>query len=114
MKMTASKDQDVLLTRAIDETDEKILRQILKSMCQDSEECRQQVAERMLVSRKRELVELSDSSDDEPEKETKKNNNKKQKTVEETQTPRYEKCKTCKETYDVTLNNDEACRYHKG
>jgi len=109
--MAASKDQDALLTRAIDNADEKTLRQILKSMCQGSDECRKQAAERMLVSQKHELIELSDSSDDEAEKERR---NKKQKTVEETQTLRYEKCQTCEEMYDVTLNNDEACQCHDG
>ena len=99
------------LTRAIKNADEHTLRNILKSMCRDSEVCRKEAMERMLVSRKHELIELSDSSDDDGQRQDKK---RKKVEVEVAQISRYEKCATCEATYDVTLNNDEACRTHEG
>jgi hypothetical protein len=108
---TAAATKEDPLTRAIDNADEHTLRNVLKSMCQDSEACRKEAMERMLVSRKHELIELSDSSDDDGQRQDKK---RKKVEVEVAQISRYEKCTTCKETYDVTLNNDEACRTHEG
>ncbi len=66
--------------------------------------------DRMLVSRKHEIIELSEPSDDD----TQKKQNTKQKTVEVIHKPRFEKCQTCEKTYDITLNNDRACQAHKG
>ncbi|KAI0522207.1 hypothetical protein F5B22DRAFT_464451 [Xylaria bambusicola] len=64
----------------------------------------------MLVSQKHEIIALSDSSDDEAQKK----HTKRQKTAEDIQVPRFEKCETCSKTYDITLNNDEACQTHEG
>ncbi|KAI0458120.1 hypothetical protein F5B21DRAFT_461370 [Xylaria acuta] len=76
-------------------------------MCQASEACRKEALERMLVSRKHDIIELSDSSDDDTQKQ-----NKKQKKVKVSQISKFEKCETCDETYDITLNNNTACRTH--
>ncbi|KAI0487592.1 hypothetical protein F4859DRAFT_465566 [Xylaria cf. heliscus] len=107
--MPTKANQDVLLARAIDNADEHTLRTVLRSMCQASEVCRKEATERMLVSRKRDIVELSDSSDDDAQKQ-----NKKQKKAEVTQILRFEKCGICDRTYDVTVNNDTACQTHTG
>ncbi|KAI8951813.1 hypothetical protein F4801DRAFT_543629 [Xylaria longipes] len=106
--MAREANQDVLLARAIDSADERTLRKVLRSMCQASEACRKEARERMLVSRKRDIIELSDSSDNNTKQ------NKRQKKVEVTQVSRFEKCQTCDETYDVTLNNNAACQKHTG
>ncbi|KAI1420835.1 hypothetical protein F5Y12DRAFT_787957 [Xylaria sp. FL1777] len=106
---TSETSKDALV-RAIDNADENTLRAVLKSMCQGSEVCRNEAINRMLVSRKHEIIELSDSSDND----TQKKQNKKQKTVDVILESRFEKCENCKKTYDVTLNNDEACQTHKG
>ncbi|KAI3316946.1 hypothetical protein HD806DRAFT_516159 [Xylariaceae sp. AK1471] len=112
MATAAAATKEDPLTRAIDNADENTLRNVLKSMCWASEACRKEAMERMLVSRKHELIELSDSSDDDHgQRQDKK---RKRVEVEVAQISRYEKCATCKETYDVTLNNDEACRTHEG
>ncbi|TGJ82860.1 hypothetical protein E0Z10_g5907 [Xylaria hypoxylon] len=105
--MATETNRDALL-RAIDNADENTLRTVLKSMCQDSEVCRKEAIGRMVVSRKREVIELSDSSDND----TQNKPNKKKKTVELTQKSRFEKCETCEKTYDVTLNNNKACQTH--
>lgn len=107
--MAAETTKNALLERAIDNADEHILRDVLKSMCQDSEVCRKKAMDRMLVSRKREIIELSDSSNDDTQK-----RKKKRKKFEVTQKSRFEKCETCKESYDVMLNDDEACQTHEG
>ncbi|KAI0195756.1 hypothetical protein EV127DRAFT_477475 [Xylaria flabelliformis] len=107
--MATKTDQNALLKCAIKNADEHTLRTVLKSMCEASEVCRKEAMDRMLVSRKREIIELSDSSDDAPQKQ---NKNKKQKKVKTAQISRFEKCETCDKTYDVTLNNDEACQTH--
>ncbi|KAI0439444.1 hypothetical protein F4803DRAFT_531231 [Xylaria telfairii] len=100
---------DVLLERAIDNADEHTLRTVLKSTCQASEECRKEVTKQMLVSRKRDFVELSDSSDDDTQKQ-----NKKQKKVEVIRILSCEKCDTLYETYEVTPKNKTACQTHTG
>ncbi|KAJ8117487.1 hypothetical protein ONZ43_g4200 [Nemania bipapillata] len=99
-----------LLERALDNADESILRDVLKSMCHDSEVCRREVMDRMLVSQKRTVIELSDSSDND----TQKKQITKRKKVEVTHKSRYERCETCKESYDIALNDDEACQTHEG
>ncbi|KAI1309647.1 hypothetical protein F5Y03DRAFT_68696 [Xylaria venustula] len=101
------------LTRAIDNADGDTLRAVLASMCQASDVCRKEAASRLLVSRKREIIELSDSSDDEG-KNSNNNQKKRRETVDVIQESKFEKCKTCKKIYDTTLNNDEACQAHKG
>ncbi|KAI1365271.1 hypothetical protein F5Y08DRAFT_186320 [Xylaria arbuscula] len=111
--MTTGADKDAAtraLDRAIDNADEEILRTVLKSMSKGSEVCRQEIMARMLVSQKHEIIQLGDSSGDEDEKQQ----NKKRKTAEDIQTSRYEKCENCEKTYDVTLNNDQACQIHAG
>ncbi|KAI0551432.1 hypothetical protein F4679DRAFT_539223 [Xylaria curta] len=110
--MATETNQDAPLARAINNADEHTLRTILKSMCQASEACRKEAMDRMLVSRKRDIIELSDSSDDDTQKQNQKN--KKQKKVQTAQISRFEKCETCKKTYDVTLNHDTACCLHPG
>ncbi|KAI1755674.1 hypothetical protein F4782DRAFT_527039 [Xylaria castorea] len=107
--MATETNQDALLARAIDNADEHTLRRVLRSMCQASESCRKEAMDRMLATRKRDIIELSDSSDDDTQKQIKK-----QKKVEVTQISRFEKCKTCDKTYDVTLNNNTACQMHPG
>ncbi|KAI1124856.1 hypothetical protein F5Y10DRAFT_248421 [Nemania abortiva] len=106
--MATETDKSALLTRAIDNADESTLRAVLKSMCRGSEACRKEAMDRLLVSDKHELIELSDSSDDDTKKQ-----NKKRKKVVATQKSRFEKCETCEKTYDVTLNDDEACQTHE-
>ena len=111
--MTTGTDNDAApsaVNRAIDNADEEILRTVLKSICQSSEVCRQEAMARMLVSQKHEVTELGDTSGDE----TQKQQSKKRKTAEDIYTPRYEICENCDKTYDVTLNNDQACRIHAG
>ncbi|GAW16412.1 hypothetical protein ANO14919_058380 [Xylariales sp. No.14919] len=96
------------LERAIDNADENILRTVLKSMCQNSETCRKEAMGRLVVSRKHEIIELSDSDNEETQEKPKK-----KQRVEAIQS-RYETCATCKKAYDVTLNNDTACQTHEG
>ncbi|KAI0428397.1 hypothetical protein F5Y09DRAFT_313319 [Xylaria sp. FL1042] len=110
--MARKPNKDTLI-RAIDNADVTILRGILKSMCDGSEVCRKEAMDRMLVSRKHEIIELSDSSEDEGEKRQNKRHNKKQKRVSVVQKSRFEVCETCDKTYDVTLNHDEACQTHE-
>lgn len=107
--MATQTNKHALLERAIDNANEHILRDLLKSLCRDSEACRKEATDRLLVSRKHEIIELSDSSDDDTKKQSKK-----RKKVEVIQKPRYEECETCGETYDITLNDDEACQTHNG
>ncbi|KAI2639180.1 hypothetical protein GGS21DRAFT_416062 [Xylaria nigripes] len=107
--MATDPAREAALARAIEIADDKTLRLILKSMCKESEACREEAMKRMLVSRKHEIIELSDSSDDEEEK---NRQGKKQKVVEEKPASRFAKCETCDATYDVTLNDDEACQTH--
>ncbi|KAI0394481.1 hypothetical protein F5Y17DRAFT_249127 [Xylariaceae sp. FL0594] len=69
--MSDAKEQaDAALNRAIDGTDAKILRELLKSMCQKSEENRSVVKDHLLavVPQKRRTV-MSDWSDEEEEEE---------------------------------------------
>lgn len=106
--MATESNEHELLTRAIDNADEGTLRTILKSMCQDSEACRNEAVARLVVSRKHEIIELSDSDDDAERRD------KKRKRVKVTQESRFEKCKTCEKTYDITLNDDTACQTHEG
>ncbi|KAI1742019.1 hypothetical protein F4680DRAFT_53909 [Xylaria scruposa] len=108
--MATKTDPNALLARAIKNADENTLRKVLKSMCEASEACRKEAIDRMLVSRKRDIMELSDSSDDDTQKQ--KNKNKKQKKVKTTQISRFEICETCDKTYDVTLNDNAACQTH--
>lgn len=90
--MATEPNEQELLTRAIDNSDEDTLRTILKSMCQDSEACRDEAMTRLIVSRKHEIIELSDS-DDNAERQ-----GHKRKRTKVTQRPRFEKCKTCEKT----------------
>ncbi|KAI1160957.1 hypothetical protein F5B18DRAFT_471319 [Nemania serpens] len=106
--MATEPNEHVLLTRAIDNADEATLRTILQSMCQGSETCRNEAMKRLIVSRKHEIIELSDS-DDGAERQ-----DQKRKRVKVTQRSRFEKCRTCEKTYDVTLNDDTACQTHEG
>ncbi|KAI0201699.1 hypothetical protein F4808DRAFT_35293 [Astrocystis sublimbata] len=107
--MATTTDQNALLERVIDNSDDITLRMVLKSMCQGSEECRKEAIQRMLTSRKRDVIELSDTSDDDAQKASKK-----QKKSEDTPIARFERCKKCEKTYDVTLNDDTACMTHPG
>ncbi|KAI8624878.1 hypothetical protein F5Y19DRAFT_280504 [Xylariaceae sp. FL1651] len=115
--MANTNNQNALLMRAINNVDESTLRDVLKSMCRDSEECTKEAIRHLLVttsathSRKREVIELSDSSDDSTQKERKV---KKAKTISVAQTSRFETCATCDQTFDVTTNDDTACQTHPG
>ncbi|KAI1114749.1 hypothetical protein F5Y14DRAFT_413598 [Nemania sp. NC0429] len=106
--MATGPDEHALLTRAIDNADAGTLRTVLKSMCRDSETCRKEATQRLVVSRKHEIIELSDSDDD-----AEGQDKKRKKKVKVMQEPRFETCKTCDKTYDVTLNNDTACQTHE-
>lgn len=69
-------------------------------MCKDSAESHEQASKRLLVhdpaTKKR-------KADDGPS-----SNKKSKKGQYEAVVPRYEVCKTCKKTFYVTTNNDEA------
>ncbi|KAI1352686.1 hypothetical protein F5Y01DRAFT_87699 [Xylaria sp. FL0043] len=131
--MATETDKDALI-RAIDNADNTVLRDILKSMCEGSEVCRKEAMDRMLLSRKHRIIEISDSSDsdsldslnssdsdfseDESEKKRSKKRQKttqlkKQKRTIVASKSRFEVCETCDETYDVTLNHSKACQTHE-
>ncbi|KAI1430758.1 hypothetical protein GGR50DRAFT_161863 [Xylaria sp. CBS 124048] len=118
--MPPESSRDAPLMRAIDAANGETLRMIMKSMCQESEACREAAMAHMVVSRKHDIIELSDSDDnkdegkDEGDKGGQQQSKKRKRTHEATTTnvSRYEVCVTCKEMYDVTLNDDEACQTH--
>lgn len=78
---------------------------MLKSMCKESTECHEQASKRLLLpapaTQKRKAEESLSS------------NKKSKKDQHVTVIPRYEVCETCSKTFDVTTNNDEACRTHE-
>ena len=87
---------------AIDKADATALRAMLKAVCKDSTEFREQAANHLMAHLP--------------------SNNRKSPDNEETVAKRarlpiisrFEKCVTCKATFDVTKNDDEACRTHEG
>ncbi|KAI1273676.1 hypothetical protein F5Y07DRAFT_248002 [Xylaria sp. FL0933] len=131
--MATETDKDALI-RAINNADDIILRDILKSVCESSEVCRKEVMDRMLLSRKHRIIEISDSSDSDSldslnssdsdfseDEDEKKRSKKRQKTPQQKKQKRtivasksrFEVCETCDETYDVTLNHSKACQTHE-
>ncbi|KAI1819506.1 hypothetical protein F4861DRAFT_534396 [Xylaria intraflava] len=112
--MAPEVSKDAVLKRALDVADEETLRMVLKAMCKESDVCRKAAMDRMLISRKHTIIELSDSSDEDSDAEEKPK--KRQKTIDaddDTPVSRYERCETCNEVYDVTLNDKEACQTHE-
>lgn len=101
----ATKGDIRLLNESIDKADAVILRQILKWMCEGSEECYNQAAKHLVVpaatagaKRKSDQDAQADAS-------------KKSKTAA---TSKFEKCVTCEKTFDITSNRNDACRTHDG
>ncbi|ETS79020.1 hypothetical protein PFICI_08873 [Pestalotiopsis fici W106-1] len=95
-----------VVSAAIEKADLKALRSVLKSMCESSEECRKQAAQRLLLSvptgsNKR-------KSEQSPQEAEDASDNKKAKTV----VSRFEKCITCKKVFDITTNRDDSCQTH--
>ncbi|KAI1267811.1 hypothetical protein F5Y18DRAFT_271447 [Xylariaceae sp. FL1019] len=103
------------LMHAIDSSDAVTLRHIITAICMQSEVCRGEVEQRMLT-RKRNVVELSEPEDrTEGRKPPKKKKAKTATTSDDNVVwPRFERCQTCHETFNVTLNNKRACRTHNG
>lgn len=99
-----TKDDRKLLNESIDKADAVILRQVLKQMCESSEECHNQAAKHLIVpavagaKRKSGQDAQADAS-------------KKSKTAP---TSKFEKCVTCEKTFDVTNNRNDACQTHDG
>ncbi|KAJ5893368.1 hypothetical protein N7495_005059 [Penicillium taxi] len=130
------------LLRAIDNANEVILRAALKSICELSEESSKQAAQLLIVSltesspksnslkrkiRDKKFEEAKEGSyldgegseeEDSEEEDSEDNLSEKeapaQKKTKSAEVPRYEKCVDCGETFDITMNNAEACRTHDG
>ena len=94
------------LCSAIDKADAPALRAMLKIVCQEPAELRKYTAKHLMApvtpleSKKRKSL---DGGDNVPNKKT--------------CLPvisRYERCITCKSTFDVTKNRDTACKTHEG
>ncbi|KAI1323277.1 hypothetical protein F5Y16DRAFT_425252 [Xylariaceae sp. FL0255] len=110
-------EKDPILTRAIKNADLPTLRRILQALCEDSEICCAEVRKRMLVSRKREVIEiLDDDNVDDHDIAPELRSEKKRRVMKDDEdfklVSRYEMCGTCKKSYDITENGDEACRTH--
>ncbi|KAI4592704.1 hypothetical protein KJ359_010463 [Pestalotiopsis sp. 9143b] len=79
-----------------------ILRQVLKWMCEGSEECYNQAVNHLIVPAAAGAKRKSDQD-------AQADASKKSKTVA---TSKFEKCVTCEKTFDVTRNRNEACQTH--
>ncbi|ROW08378.1 hypothetical protein VMCG_03094 [Cytospora schulzeri] len=90
---------------AIGNTDEATLRNIIKSMCKESAECLEQASKRLLVP--------NPTAQKRKAKDDPSSNKKSKKDQHEAVVPRYEVCETCNKSFDITTNNDEACRTHE-
>ncbi|KAI0145451.1 hypothetical protein GGR57DRAFT_298627 [Xylariaceae sp. FL1272] len=128
--MSRARVEHPRLMHAIESSDAVTLRHLITAMCMQSEVCRGEVENRMLARKRHivEFVELSNSEDcsedgsDADSEEDRGPPKKKKAKIATTDTtsddsellPRFEKCKTCKETFDVTKNHKRACRTHDG
>jgi hypothetical protein len=106
--MTTQDEVGVLLA-AIDKADLRALRSVLKSMCESSEACRTEAAQRLLLSvpTRRNKKRKSEHSPQGAEAAGK--SSKKAKTVS-----RYEMCITCEKVFDITDNREDSCQTHDG
>lgn len=106
--MTATYDS-TLLAQAIKKADEKALRLILLTICTQSTTIGNEAAKHLLVA--------------EPQKKRKSGNDtidkaritKKRKDKEPpSMISRFESCRTCYQTFDVTKNYEDSCQFHVG
>ncbi|KAK6208282.1 hypothetical protein LQW54_006905 [Pestalotiopsis sp. IQ-011] len=92
-----------LLNESIDKADVVILRQVLKWMCESSEECYNQAAKHLVVPAAAAGAKRNSDQDAQADA------SKKSKTAP---TSKFEKCVTCEKTFDVTSNCNDACQTH--
>ncbi|KEQ97235.1 hypothetical protein AUEXF2481DRAFT_27499 [Aureobasidium subglaciale EXF-2481] len=90
------------LDHAIDHTLLSRLQSLLKQVCDASPEARALVEEELLAAESTTVIDLTDD-DDIP---TQATNGVKR--------SRYAICEQCKEEFDITENDDEACQHHTG
>lgn len=113
--MATTSNLAATLSQAIDNASETTIRAVLKAMCQSSEECSKHAASYLLVPstqqapslKRKTVIDPRTADQDEPA-------DKKPKTAGDALEPRYEKCTTCKASFDVTTNTDTACKVHDG
>ncbi|KAL4902183.1 hypothetical protein BDW74DRAFT_181032 [Aspergillus multicolor] len=102
-KSTTSADLDALKS-AIDILLETKLRQVLKSLCEQVPEARDEAAKDRLVDNSKKPIvhqEGEETTVSQPEPRGVKRS-----------VARYAFCRNCKEEFDVTENQEDSCRYH--
>ncbi|KAF3000412.1 hypothetical protein E8E14_002966 [Neopestalotiopsis sp. 37M] len=103
----ATQDEFGVLSAAIDKADLQALRSVLKSMCESSEACRTEAAQRLLLSVPTRRNKKRKSEHSPQGAETADKSSKKAKTVS-----RYEMCITCEKVFDITDNREDSCQTH--
>ena len=101
------------LLQAIDDADKTTLQRVLKSMCEDSAECKKAAEQRLFLIPVHVVVEIEDDTSDRDAGPARKKQ-RRETPISDNPVSRYETCATCRNRFDILDNQEDSCQQHDG